>query len=424
MRRVAGAALLAGSVAVAALGAALVDFGQTGQIGWTPVVFMVVYGCCLVGMLVAVRHWAPHASPFLLPPSALLVALGLVEIYRIDPGEGSLHLWWVVAGVVAAIFVMFVFRSGVGRIGSAGYSLIISGLFLMVVPFLSRLFGGLSDEGTGLWLSVGRGEDRFLIQPFGMGLVLLAIGLAAIHTRWALGRPVSARTGAWLVSGRHQLLMAGVWLATLPLLWATGDVTAWMTAPVLSACIAFLATGAGRVIWTGLALVGGGVLLGLTSPRVRETLGVWLDPFSTGGGDTGLKESLLAMGSGNLSGAGLGMGDPDLIPHASSDWILAALGEELGLAGTVAVIALHALVVAVGMGAALASRNLFCKVTAASLSALLGLMFLAGAGGLERLLPPTRMGLPFLAYGGFPLIAGWLAMGLLLRISDEGRGPL
>ena len=424
MRRITEAALLAGSAAVAGLGAALVDFGVSGQIGWTPVVFVVVYGCCLGGLAWAVRRWAPDASPLLLPPIALLVALGLVEIYRIDPAQGSLHLWWVVVGAVVAIGVLLMFRWGVGRLMAAGYPLAISGLSLIVVPFVSRLWRGFPEGEGGLWLSVGWGEGRLLIQPFGLGLALLAIGLAAIHSRWALDLLVSVRTGTWLPWGRHLLAMAVVWLVTLPLLSATGDITAWVTVALLSGCIAYLATGEHRVVWTTLGLVGVGVLMGLTSSRVRETVGVWLDPLSGDEAAEGLGESLLAWGSGNLSGSGLGMGDPDLIPQATSDWILASLGEELGLAGTVAVIALHALVVAVGIGVALGSRDLFHKVMAASVSALLGLMFLAGLGGLERLLPPTRMGLPFLAYGGFPMLTGWLMVGLLLRISDQERGRL
>ena len=146
----------------------------------------------------------------------------------------------------------------------------------------------------------------------------------------------------------------------------------------------------------------------MTSSRVRETLGIWLDPFTAGEAGAGLKESLLAVGSGHLSGSGLGMGDPELVPHATSDWILAALGEELGLAGTVAVIVLYALVAAAGIGVAIGSRDLFCKVAAAALSVLLGLMFLAGAGGLERLLPPTGLVCRSWPTGGSPWWrAGW-----------------
>ena len=424
MRRVTEAALLAGSAAIAGLGVALVDFGKTGQIGWTPVMFLVVYGGCLAGLWVAVGRLTPHASPFLLPPATLLVALGLVEIYRLDPDQSTVHLWWVVAGAVVALGVLVVFRRGVGPLRQAAYPVAITGLSLIVAPFLSRVFRGVTEEGTGLWLTVGRGEATFLIQPFGLGLVLLAIGLAGIHARWVVGDPRPGARTAWLVQRRHILLMALVWLSTLPLLWATGDLTAWVTVAAVSASATFLATGENRVVWVALGLTGLGLALGLTSVRVRETIAMWFDPLPAGKGITPVGESLLAMGSGHLSGSGLGMGDPGLIPHASTDWILAALAEELGLAGSVAVIALHALMVAAGMGVALGSRHLFCKVTAGTLSALLGLMFLAGAGGLERLLPPTRMGLPFLAFGGFPLLTGWLALGILLRISDQERGPL
>ena len=424
MRRITEAALLAGSAAMAGLGAALVDFGKTGQIGWAPVVFLLVYGGCLAGLWVAVRRLAPHASPFLLPPATLLVALGLVEIYRLDPDQSTVHLWWVVAAVVMAVGVLAAFRWGVGRLMSAAYPLAIIGVSLIVVPLLSRMFRGVTEEETGLWLVVERGEAGFLIQPFGLGLTLLAIGLAGIHARWVIAGPPRVAMSTWVLERRHLLLMAAVWLVTLPLLWSTGDLTAWLTVAALSAVVSFLATGENRVLWVALGLTGVGVVAGLTSFRVRETIGIWLDPLPTGEGSSGVGESLLAVGSGNLSGSGLGMGDPGLVPDASTDWILAALGEELGLAGTVAVIALHALMVAAGMGVALGSRDLFSKVTAGTLAALLGLMFLAGAGGLERLLPPTRMGLPFLAFGGFPLLMGWLVLGLLLRISDEERGPL
>ncbi len=423
MRRITEAALLAGSAAVAGLGAALVDFGKTGQISWAAAVVFLVFGCCLAGLVVAVRRWAPGATSFLVSPATLLIALGLVEIYRIDPIGAPIQLWWVVAGVVAAIGVLVALRSGMERLMSVGYWLAVAGLCLIVLPFLPRLLGGDSDAGAGLWLTIGWGRLSFLAQPFGLGAVLLAVGLAAIHSRWALN-PHSAGADTRLASVRDLLLMAAVWGATLPLLWATGDLTAWAMLVVLSASIAYMATGEGRVIWTGTALLGIGVSLGFTSSRVRETLGIWLDPFAAGEAGAGLKESLLAVGSGHLSGSGLGMGDPELVPHATSDWILAALGEELGLAGTVAVIMLYALVAAAGLGVAIGSRDLFCKVAAAALSVLLGLMFLAGAGGLERLLPPTGMGLPFLAYGGIPLVAGWLAMALLLRVSHEEHGSL
>lgn len=421
MSRTTEAAWVAGSATVAGLGVALVDFGKSGRVSWAAAVVFLAFGCCLAGLVVAAGRWAPGAGSFLLWPTALLVALGLVEIYRINPAAAPIQLWWVVAGIVAAIGILLAFRLGVERLMSWAYWLAGSGLCLIVLPLLPRLWGGGPDTAGGLWLTVGWGESSFMAQPFGLGAVLLAVGLAGIHSRWALDPPPETADSR-LVSNRELLVMGAVWAATLPLLWASGDVTAWAMLVVLSAVIAFAATGLSRVVWTGLALVGAGIAVGLTSSRVRETMEVWLDPFSAGGPGVGLKESLLALGSGHLSGSGLGMGDPELVPRATSDWILAALGEELGLAGTVAVILLYGLLTAAGVGVAIGSRNPFCKVAAAALSFLLCLMFLAAAGGLQRLLPPTDMGLPFLAYGGVPLVAGWVAIALLVRIAHEEQG--
>ena len=423
MKLVTEAAWVAGSAAVAGLGVALVDVGKTGQVTWAAAVVFLAFGSCLAGLVAAVRRWAPGASSFLLWPAALLVALGLVLIYRIDPMEAPIQVWWIVAGIVAAIGVLVAFRLGVEGLIPVGYWLAGSGLCLIVLPFLPRLLGGGSETAHGLWLTMEWGNVSFMVQPFGLGAVLLAVGLAGIHSRWAL-ETLSERADSRLVSIRDLLVTAAVWVTTLPLLWATGDITAWAVPVVLSATIAYAATGDNRVVRTGLALVGIGIVVGLTASRVRETLEVWLDPFSAGEAGAGLKESLLALGSGHLSGSGLGMGDPELVPRATSDWILAALGEELGLAGTVAVIVLYGLVTAAGVGISVASRDLFNKVAAAALSFLLCLMFLAGAGSLQRLLPPTDMGLPFLAYGGIPVVAGWLAIGLLVRIGHEEQGHL
>ena len=423
MKLLTEAAWVAGSAVVAGLGVALVDVGKTGQVTWAAAVVFLAFGCCLAGLVVGVRRWAPGAGSFLLWPTALLVALGLVLIYRVDPVAAPIQVWWIVAGVVAAIAILSTFRRGVERLMPVGYWLAAAGLGLIVLPFMPRLLGGGPDTARGLWLTIGWGNVSFMVQPFGLGVVLLAVGLAGIHTRWAL-EPLAEESDSRLIPIRDLLVMGAVWLTTLPLLWATGDVTSWAMLVVLSGVIAYAATGDRRAVWTGLALLGIGFVVGLSSSRVTDTLRVWVDPFSAGEAGAGLKESLLALGSGYLSGSGLGMGDPGLVPRATSDWILAALGEELGLAGSVAVIVLFGLVTAAGVGVSIGSRDLFNKVTAAALSFLLCLMFLASAGGLQRLLPPTDMGLPLLAYGGVPLMAGWVAVALLVRISHEEQGHL
>ena len=196
MRRITEAALLAGSAAVAGLGAALVDFGKTGRISWAAAVVFLAFGCCLAGLVVAVRRWAPGATPFLVSPAALLVALGLVEIYRIDPTQAPIQMWWVVAGVVAAIGVL-AFRTGMGRLMSVGYWLAVAGLCLIVLPFLPRLLGGGSDAGAGLWLTIGWGRVSFLAQPFGLGCSDVG--------GWSGRHPLTVGFGSALCGGRHPV---------------------------------------------------------------------------------------------------------------------------------------------------------------------------------------------------------------------------
>ena len=258
MKLVTEAAWVAGSAAVAGLGVALVDFGETGQVSWAAGLVVLALGGCLGALVAAVRRWAPATSSFLLWPTALLVALGLVEIYRIDPMGAPIQVWWLVAGVVAAIWILAAFRLGVERLMSVGYWLASAGLCLIVLPFLPRLMDGESGDAAGLWLTIGWGNVSFIAQPFGLGAVLLAVGLAGVQSRWALDPPPE-RVGNRLVSMRNHLMVAAVWVITLPLLWATGDLTAWAMLVILSVTIAYAATGEGRVVWTGLGLVGMGL---------------------------------------------------------------------------------------------------------------------------------------------------------------------
>ncbi|MGZ5383192.1 MAG: FtsW/RodA/SpoVE family cell cycle protein, partial [Acidimicrobiia bacterium] len=130
---------------------------------------------------------------------------------------------------------------------------------------------------------------------------------------------------------------------------------------------------------------------------------------------------LFAFGSGSLSGSGLGLGAPDRIPNAATDFIFAAIGEELGLAGSVAVIATFGLLVAVGFGISLRSRDTFRKLLAAGLAFVLGLQTFLIIGGVMRLLPLTGITLPFMSYGGSSLVANFLLVALLARISHEER---
>jgi len=154
--------------------------------------------------------------------------------------------------------------------------------------------------------------------------------------------------------------------------------------------------------------------------HVQRRVIAWLTPFQHFE-DEGyqIAQGVFAMGTGSLSGAGPGLGRPDLIPNATTDFIFAAVGEELGFAGTVSVLALFSLVIAVGLGISFRSRDMFRKLLAAGLTFVFAVRTFLIIGGVVRVVPLTGITLPFMSYGGSALVGNLILIALLLRISHE-----
>ena len=157
---------------------------------------------------------------------------------------------------------------------------------------------------------------------------------------------------------------------------------------------------------------------------MRVRVEIWLDPFQYAN-DAGFQivQSLYGLANGGMFGTGLGQGYPQLVPFASSDFILAAFGEELGLTGIMALLLLYGILVQRGLRTAISCRDVFGRLLASGLAVVFALQVFVVAGGVTKLIPMTGLTTPFLSAGGSALVANWIMIGLLLRISDITRKP-
>jgi cell division protein FtsW len=164
----------------------------------------------------------------------------------------------------------------------------------------------------------------------------------------------------------------------------------------------------------------GAILAYMAFGHVEDRVTTWLDPWPTADGRSfQLVQSLFAFGSGGFAGAGLGLGSPGKIPNAPTDFVFAAIGEELGLLGTVAVLVLYLMFIGVGFRIAMTAEQPFLKLLAAGLTTIVGVQTFIILGGVTRLIPLTGITMPFVSYGGSSLVANFVILALLLRISDE-----
>ena len=316
-------------------------------------------------------------------------------------------------------------RRGVGVLRRYRYLFLVTGLGLLLLPLLPGGWPvrGVTINGSRLWVRLQAGDLSLSFQP-GEAAKLLIVAFLASYLA-DRGRALTAmprRLGPVSLPEPRQLLPVllafGVSFAVLVY---QRDLGASLLLFVVFAAMLFAATGRYAYPAAALALLAGG---GLAAYRyfghVRVRVEAWLHPFADfAGSGYQVAQGLFALGSGGLTGTGLGAGRPDLIPAAATDFIFAALAEELGLAGGLAVIAAYALLAAAGFGIALRARDPFRKLLAGGLTLTLVVQTVLILGGILRLLPLTGITLPFMSYGGSSLLANLVLIALLARVSHE-----
>lgn len=430
MTRTTEAILIAVASALAAFGVALVDFASGESVGAQVSLTFVVFAVAFGGLHLALRAWASDASPLILPPAALLAAIGFIEVYRLSPERAVLQRWWLViaAGIATAVLAaLSSYGLGIFR-RYRNLTIVIAGVLLLLpnLPAGGPLpLRGLEQNGSRLWIVLDVGVTQLNFQPAELAKILFVIFLAGyLADRQAALTGAHRRIGRISIPEPRQLVpLVAVWAGSLLILIYQRDLGASLLLFGTFAALLYAATGAaGYLAAGGLLAIGGGVAAWTVFAHVQRRVDAWLftfDDFEDAGFQ--VAQGLFALGTGSLSGAGPGLGRPDLIPNASTDFIFAAVGEELGLAGTVAVLCLFGLFLAAGFGIALRSRDRFRTLLATGLTFVIGLQTFLIIGGVLRVLPLTGITLPFMSYGGSALVGNFLVLALLARVSHEER---
>ena len=384
---------------------------------------------------IVVQFRARYADPIILPVCTLLTMLGLIMIYRLDVAaarKASLNgnpapspdvyaqLTWFAIAVILFIVVLFLVRDH-RTLQRYTYTLGLLGLILLVLPLAP--FIGTTINGATLWLRFG----GFSFQPAEAAKILLTIFFAGylVEKRDSLALVRTNVLGVGFPRGKDLGPILIAWAVSLAILVLENDLGTSMLFFGLFVCMLYIATQ--RRSWLilgGLLFLVGATLSYFLFTHVRIRVTVWLDPWAYS--DTSgfqIVQSLFGLANGGMLGSGLGSGFPNLVPFANTDFIISALGEELGVTGVVAMLLLYAILIERGLRTAISVRDAFGQLLAAGLSIVLAVQVFVIVGGVTRLIPLTGLTTPFLSYGGSSLVANWIIVALLLRISDRARRP-
>jgi cell division protein FtsW (lipid II flippase) len=422
--------LLALAVGIGAYAA--VGLGMEGTIpadivgygGWLTALIVVAH--------VAVRIFAPYADPVLLPLVAALNGLGLAVIHRLDLDNTAQcvdndtfarqQLIWMTLGVVLFVATLGLLRDH-RLLQRLTYTTGLAAIVLLLLPMFPII--GNTVNGAKIWISVG----PFSFQPGEVAKVLLVIAFAGYLV---LHRDALALAGRRVLfidlpRGRDLGPILGMWAVSMFILVFQRDLGSSLLFFGIFLIMLYVATERPGWLVVGTALFAAGAFAGWQAfGHVQNRVNIWLDPmayYDQNPGSGQLVEGLFGMGWGGLIGRGFGEGAPCRIPYAESDFIVPAIGEELGLTAVLAVILCYGLIVERALRIALISRDGFGKLMAVGLGSIFALQVFVVVGGVTGLIPLTGLTTPFLSYGGSSLVANWVVIALLLRISDQARRP-
>ena len=375
------------------------------------------------------RRRASEADPLILPIAVALNGLGIAMIYRLDlatiaSGGAELFafrqvMWTALAMAFAAMVILYIPSQLFLR--RYVYTAMAAGIVLLLLPLLPVI--GTTINGATLWISF----FGVTFQPGEIAKIALIVFFAGYLVNRKDSLAVVGRKifGIRIPRGRELGPILVIWLASIGVLVLQRDLGTSILYFGLFLVMIYVATGRAFYAGIGVAmLITGGLVASRVLDYVSRRFDAWLNPFDRDnydavGGSYQIVQGIFGMANGGLFGSGLGGGVPQLVPLAESDFIISSLAEELGLIGFFAILALYFLLVTRGLKVAFRHSDEFAKLMAVGFSFVIALQLFVVIGGVTRILPLTGLTTPFLAAGGSSLLANWIIIAMLLRLSDS-----
>jgi cell division protein FtsW (lipid II flippase) len=366
-----------------------------------------------------IQRLAPRSSEVLLPIATLLNGIGYVEIARWNPTYAhSQALWFLVSAVALALTLVFVRH--VRDLDRYRYLTLVAAIALLAAPLVPHV--GTTVNGARLWIDF----HGFSLEPVEFAKILLIFFFASYlaANRDLLSTPTQRLGGRTFVPPKVLVPILVAWGTSIVIIGGENDLGFAMLIFALFIALLWVATGLKSYVVLGFGLlVGGAFLADKMFSQVQIRVSEWLNPWTPANFNFShqLAYGWFSIAAGGITGTGLGLGHSGTVPYITSDMIFSAIAEELGFVGVILVLCLFAAFVGEGFRIAQRATSDFVRLLATGLTALMGLQAFFIMAGVLRLVPFTGITLPFVAYGGNSLIANYIVVALLLRISDENN---
>lgn len=394
--------VLKGIYAVILIMFTILSFSISGSIKFLdfgPILFG-ISSCILIAYSnFIIKHFFPDGDKYLLIISAFVAQFGLVMIYRLNTALAIKQISWFTIGIAVFIFLV-VFLPDIQKFNKYYNFYIIISIILLA----STLLVGTEIKGSKNWIRIG----SFSMQPSEIAKLFLIFYLAGsiekikdLRDAFKVALPVFIAIGFLVIEKDLGgcLILFGIFITMLYI--GTSDI---------------------KYILLGItSFTGGGIISYFLFSHVRKRIFIWLNPWKYKF-DWGhqICQSLFAIAEGGLFGTGLGLGHPEFIPEAHNDFIFAAICEEFGLLGAMAIILLYLILVYRGLRTAIYAKDNYSRLVAVGISSMIAFQVFVIIGGVIKMIPLTGITLPFVSYGGSSMLLNFASLGVLQKISEEG----